>query len=142
MRCVCLSSRCFIDGLRWGRRAGPFKLIRAACTACTSNDRIRAEPMHKKNVVVVGAGFAGVSAARTLLAESLKPIDVTILEASTRVGGRACTREVCSSLGTCVLSTAEAALNCSPYTRHADPRLWKGRARSYLVSWDRGEPTV
>lgn len=50
--------------------------------------------MHKKNVVVVGAGFAGVSAARTLLAESLKPIDVTILEASTRVGGRACTREI------------------------------------------------
>ena len=50
--------------------------------------------MQKKKVVVVGAGFAGISAARTLLAESKVPVEVTVLEASSRIGGRACTREV------------------------------------------------
>ena len=50
--------------------------------------------MRKKKVVVVGGGFAGVSAARTLLSESKVPIEVTVLEASPRVGGRACTKEV------------------------------------------------
>ena len=50
--------------------------------------------MPKKKVVVVGAGFAGISAARTLLAEARTPIDVVVLEANSRVGGRACTAEV------------------------------------------------
>ena len=54
----------------------------------------QAERLRQRKVVVVGAGFAGVSAARTLLSQSDIPIDVTILEGSSRVGGRACTKEV------------------------------------------------
>lgn len=73
----------------------------AACTTCSH--KVQAEHLHKKKVVVVGAGFAGVSAARTLLAESQCPIDITILEASSKVGGRACTREVCIGSCTCLL---------------------------------------
>ena len=52
--------------------------------------------MQKKKVIVVGAGFAGITAARTLLAEAAAPLDVIVLEASSRVGGRACTTEVLS----------------------------------------------
>ena len=59
--------------------------------ACSSS---HSASMQKKHVVVVGAGFAGISAARTLLAESKVPIEVEIVEASGRVGGRACTTKV------------------------------------------------
>jgi protoporphyrinogen oxidase len=43
-----------------------------------------------KKVVIVGAGFAGLTAARTLL-DRAPPgsVSVTILEATDRVGGRA-----------------------------------------------------
>lgn len=62
---------------------------------------IQAKQHRAKEVVVVGAGFAGVSAARTLLSQS--EVKVTVLEASSRVGGRACTREVrAKPLVTCV----------------------------------------
>ncbi len=50
--------------------------------------------MQKQKVVVVGAGFAGITAARTLLEEAVSPLEVVVLEASSRVGGRACTTEV------------------------------------------------
>lgn len=50
--------------------------------------------MQKKKVVVVGAGFAGITAARTLLAEATAPLEVVVLEASSRIGGRAHTMEV------------------------------------------------
>ncbi len=50
--------------------------------------------MQKKKVVVVGAGFAGITAARTLLAEATAPVEVIVLEASSRIGGRAHTMEV------------------------------------------------
>jgi protoporphyrinogen oxidase len=42
-----------------------------------------------RHVAVVGAGFAGLAAARTLLAEGKGHIKVTILEADAVVGGRA-----------------------------------------------------
>lgn len=42
--------------------------------------------------VVVGAGFAGLGAAKTLFAAGLR--DVILLESGSRVGGRACTQEV------------------------------------------------
>lgn len=50
--------------------------------------------MQKRKVVVIGAGFAGISAARTLLREGHGLVDVTVLEAGSRVGGRACTLQV------------------------------------------------
>lgn len=43
----------------------------------------------KRHVAIIGAGFAGLAAARTLLAESKGQVKVTVLEADTVVGGRA-----------------------------------------------------
>ena len=75
--------------VRWSRlrRAVAHPLTRACSRAANGS-------MHSKKVVVVGAGFAGISAARTLIAEAIAPIEVVVLEASERVGGRACTAEV------------------------------------------------
>ncbi len=44
------------------------------------------------SVIVIGAGFAGLSAARTLQAG--RSLQVTVLEGSARVGGRAHTLQV------------------------------------------------
>lgn len=44
--------------------------------------------MAKRHVAVVGAGFAGLAAARTLLAEGKGAVAVTLLEADGVVGGR------------------------------------------------------
>lgn len=40
-----------------------------------------------RSVVVVGAGITGLAAAYRILAESLTPVDVTVLDASDRTGG-------------------------------------------------------
>lgn len=50
--------------------------------------------MSHPRILVVGAGFAGLGAARRLKNAGFK--DVVVLEASERVGGRANTIEVCS----------------------------------------------
>lgn len=50
-----------------------------------------------KHVVVIGAGYAGLSAARRLVDKANATVDVTVLEATTRVGGRAKTAVVCMS---------------------------------------------
>jgi len=42
--------------------------------------------MTKKKVIVIGAGFAGLSAATTL---AKKGVDVTLLEKNNSIGGRA-----------------------------------------------------
>ena len=41
----------------------------------------------KRHVVVVGGGIAGLTSALTILVDSPVPVDVTVLEASDRVGG-------------------------------------------------------
>lgn len=46
---------------------------------------------HRSNVIVIGAGFSGLAAARTLRAAGVRPL---VLEARDRCGGRALTREV------------------------------------------------
>ncbi len=67
--------------------------------------------MQRKKVVVVGAGFAGITAARNLLAEATTPLEVVVLEASSRIGGRAHTMEVI--LGECTPSELLAAFSSS-----------------------------
>jgi protoporphyrinogen oxidase len=52
--------------------------------------------MAKRHVAVVGAGFAGLAAARTLLAEGKGAVTVTLLEADGVVGGRGRRRELAS----------------------------------------------
>ena len=44
------------------------------------------------SVIVIGAGFAGLSAARTLQAG--RSLQITVLEGSGRIGGRAHTLQV------------------------------------------------
>ncbi len=51
-----------------------------------------------RKVAVIGAGFAGLGAARLLKQEARQHLDVTVLEGSQRVGGRACTLQVCLGL--------------------------------------------
>lgn len=48
----------------------------------------------RHNVVVVGAGWAGLAAAKTICDEGLDRVNVTVVEASQRVGGRVNTVEV------------------------------------------------
>lgn len=55
-----------------------------------AGDSIKASPiLHKydkpKSVIIIGAGFAGLSAGRKLLSEG---VNITILEARNRIGGR------------------------------------------------------
>lgn len=49
--------------------------------------------------LVVGAGWSGLAAARTLLCDSISPPSVLILEASDRVGGRTLTDKEGTDLG-------------------------------------------
>lgn len=42
----------------------------------------------RPQVVIIGAGFAGLGAAQRLLSDSSKRFDVTVLEGSSKVGGR------------------------------------------------------
>ncbi len=57
-------------------------LLAFALTACASSGRVSTEPTR---VVVVGAGVAGLTAARALEADG---VEVEVLEARDRIGGR------------------------------------------------------
>jgi monoamine oxidase len=46
----------------------------------------------KKSIIIVGAGIAGLQAAHTLLTRAATSFDVTVLEASDRIGGRVNTK--------------------------------------------------
>ncbi len=48
------------------------------------------EPEAKTRLVIIGAGFAGLSAARTVQGAGGDRVEVLVLEAGTAVGGRAC----------------------------------------------------
>lgn len=71
------------------------------------------------NVVVVGAGAAGIVAARELHQQGVRPI---VLEARERVGGRAWTD--CTSLG------MPLDMGCS-WLRSADVNPWTAYARAH-----------
>ena len=92
-----------------------FRSARTCSTVCAH--------MQKKKVIVVGAGFAGITAARTLLAEATAPLDVIVLEASSRVGGRACTTEVTVWDMACKATCGCQTLSCMPCVARG---LWQG----------------
>jgi len=67
--------------------------VGAATAAAPASAARRTGPARRSaRVVVVGAGFAGLSAARTLVKKGVK--DVVVLEARNRVGGRTWTRRL------------------------------------------------
>ena len=77
----------------WHTASGSFFCCHRFWDACyrdlaNFNDR----PGTQMFVVIIGAGFAGLSAARTLQAG--RTVQVTVLEGSSRVGGRAHTLQV------------------------------------------------
>ena len=51
-------------------------------------------PASARKIGIIGAGFAGLGAAQLLKLQSRHALDVTVLESSQRVGGRACTLQV------------------------------------------------
>ena len=93
------------------------------------------------DVIVVGAGFAGLTAARTLTQSGY---DVVVLEGRDRVGGRSSTTTIAGvpvDLGatfvgptqTAVLALA-AELSCAIVATHSRGKnliRWRGRVRSY-----------
>jgi monoamine oxidase len=95
----------------------------------------------RADVVVVGAGFAGLTAARELVARGF---DVLVLEGRGRVGGRSCTATVAGVPvdlgGTFVGPTQDAVialaaeLGCQTvptFCRGKNLIRWRGRVRSY-----------
>ena len=76
----------------------------------------------QQKVVIVGAGFAGITAARTLLEEGGNRVSATVLEASIRLGGRAHSAQVCMRLLAAHMSQWSIICN-----QHAMPDaiIWK-----------------
>lgn len=93
--------------------------VLASLAAASLPRSIWAAPSSEPDVVVVGAGAAGLAAARTLLDAGRK---VTVLEADNRIGGRAWT---------------ESDTFGFPYDRgchwlhHANSNVWRGYARKH-----------
>ena len=65
----------------------------------------------QQKVVIVGAGFAGITAARTLLEEGGNRVSATVLEASNRLGGRAHSAQVGRRLDAAHMPQRSTAVN-------------------------------
>ncbi len=110
-------------------------------TETTADERSREEETTNADVVVVGAGFAGLSAARELVRLGY---DVVVMEGRDRVGGRSSTTTIAGAPvdlgGTFVGPTQDAVvelaaeLGCETvptYSRGKNLIKWRGRVRSY-----------
>ena len=73
-----------------------FTGISLASSTRQDDDESNAEPAksqsttsntHKKKVVVIGAGWGGLSAAHSLSSQTTVPLDITVVDASPKVGG-------------------------------------------------------
>ena len=64
----------------------------AATVPAAASGAAKRPTRRSARVVVVGAGFAGLSAARALVKKGIR--DVVVLEARDRVGGRTWTRRI------------------------------------------------
>src|SRR3954447_8311505 len=84
--------------------------------------------MHDADVVVIGAGAAGVAAARRLMAAQIPAL---VLEARTRVGGRAWTMREPSGLA--------LDLGCG-WLHSADENEWAALAPTLGLTVDRTPP--
>jgi monoamine oxidase len=110
-------------------------------TLSTGDERSREERTTNADVVVVGAGFAGLSAARDLVRLGH---DVIVLEGRDRVGGRSSTTTIAGTPvdlgGTFVGPTQDAVialakeLGCETVRTHSRGKnliRWHGKVRSY-----------
>ena len=107
----------------------------------TADERSREEETTNADVVVVGAGFAGLSAARELVRLGY---DVVVMEGRDRVGGRSATTTIAGAPvdlgGTFVGPTQDAVielaaeLGCETvptYSHGKNLIRWRGKVRSY-----------
>jgi monoamine oxidase len=99
----------------------------------------------ERDVAVIGAGFAGLAAARTLIDRGRSPSDVVVLEARDRVGGRVYTTTLEDGtwvdLGGQWLGVKQARLEhwlrrykiptYKSYTKGENLLLWKGVAKRF-----------
>lgn len=88
-----------------------------------------------RRVVVIGAGFAGLAAALSL--QRSGRCEVTVLEASQRAGGRACTQQVGDAAIELGERTTDAATRCQlPSKEPSTPEPPAG-----MDSWTQIRPT-
>jgi monoamine oxidase len=90
-------------------------------------------PAEVRRVVVVGAGLAGLGAARALQAHG---IQVTVLEARTRIGGRVHTSAQGLDLGAHWIHGSEGNPLTNLARRLGVPTLFVGGDSSYSGGWD------
>ncbi len=101
-------------------------VLAMACIAFDPGFRVR---MHEVDIVIIGAGAAGIAAARRLMAE---PLRLAVLEARDRLGGRAWTRRD-AELG------FDIDLGCG-WLHSADENEWSGIARAFGLAIDETPP--
>ena len=90
-------------------------------------------PADMRRVVVVGAGLAGLGAARTL---HDRGIEVVVLEARDRIGGRAYTNEHGVDLGAHWIHGSEGNPLTNLARQLAVPTVFVGGDSSYSGGWD------
>ncbi|KAG1657727.1 hypothetical protein FOA52_011989 [Chlamydomonas sp. UWO 241] len=91
-------------------------------------------PTPKQRLIVIGAGFAGLSAARTIQGARETGVEVIVLEASTQVGGRARTGQMPGGEAVEMGATWFHGIHGNPLYEIA---VWEGLVRDL-----RGDPAL